>query len=106
MSEKKQRRSWTPDEKTEIVLAGLRGDRPVTEVCRAYEISETLYSQWRDRLLEGGKQALRRPNEKHPTDSELKDTEREGVAGARAGPTPQRIAQSERSLTCSQVAES
>jgi transposase-like protein len=27
MSGKKQRRSWTPDEKAEIVLAGLRGDR-------------------------------------------------------------------------------
>ena len=35
MSEKKQRRSWTPVEKSEIVLAGLRRGRPVTEVGRA-----------------------------------------------------------------------
>lgn len=43
MSEKKQRRSWTPDEKTEIVLAGLRGDRSVRDVCREHEISEAQF---------------------------------------------------------------
>lgn len=73
MSEKKQRRSWTPDEKTEIVFAGLRGDRSVRDVCREYEITEASYYQWRDRLLEGGKDALRRPNEKRPEDTELRD---------------------------------
>ena len=73
MSEKKQRRSWTPDEKAEIVLAGLRGDRTVREVCREHQITETQFYKWRDRLLEGGKAALRRPNEKRPEDSEIKD---------------------------------
>ena len=52
MSEKKQRRSWTPDEKAEIVLAGLRGDRSVRDVCREHEVSEAQFYQWRDRLLE------------------------------------------------------
>ncbi len=46
------------------MLAGLRGDRPVRDVCREYEISETLYYQWRDRLLEGGKSALVTPRDK------------------------------------------
>jgi hypothetical protein len=31
----------------EIVLAGLRGDRSVKEVCREHAISETLYYAWR-----------------------------------------------------------
>jgi transposase len=39
------------------VLAGLRGDRPVRDMCREYEISETLYYQLRERLPEGGKAA-------------------------------------------------
>lgn len=73
MSEKKQRRSWTPDEKAEIVLAGLRGDRSVRDVCREHEVSEAQFYQWRDRLLEGGKEALRRPNEKRPDNTELKE---------------------------------
>jgi len=37
MSAKKTRRSWTPDEKAELVLAGLRGDRSVRDVCRDHE---------------------------------------------------------------------
>ena len=64
MSEKRKYRTFTPEQKVEIVLAGLRGDRSVRDVCREYEISETLYYQWRDRLLEGGKQALATPRDK------------------------------------------
>ncbi len=42
MSEKKQYRTWTVAQKLEIVLAGLRGDRSVAEVCREHQISENL----------------------------------------------------------------
>lgn len=41
MSEKRKYRTFNPDEKAEIVLAGLRGDRTVRDVCREYEIAET-----------------------------------------------------------------
>jgi transposase len=87
MSEKRKYRTFTPEQKTEIVLAGLRGDRSVRDVCREYEIAETLYYQWRDRLLEGGKAALATPRDKggDPTSAELKDARK-------------RIAQLERAL--------
>ena len=87
MSEKRKYRTFSPDEKTEIVLAGLRGDRSVRDVCREYEIAETLYYQWRDRLLEGGKAALATPRDKgkDPRDGELRDAKK-------------RIAQLERAL--------
>ena len=58
LSEQRKYRSWTAQQKIEIVLAGLRGDRTVKEVCREHEISETLYYSWRDKLLEGGRAAL------------------------------------------------
>jgi transposase-like protein len=51
-------RKFTPQQKLEIVLAGLRGERSVKDVCRDHEIAETLYYSWREKLLEGGKQAL------------------------------------------------
>lgn len=87
MSEKKKYRSFTPDQKAEIVLAGLRGDRTVRDVCREHEIAETLYYQWRDRLLEGGKTALATSRDKggSPEAAELKDAKK-------------RIAQLERAL--------
>ena len=58
MSEQRKYRTWTAQQKIEIVLAGLRGDRSVKEVCRDHEISETLFYSWREKLLEGGKTAL------------------------------------------------
>ena len=58
MSEQRKYRTWTAQQKVEIVLAGLRGDRTVKEVCREHEIAETLYYGWRDKLLEGGREAL------------------------------------------------
>jgi transposase len=51
-------RKFTAKQKIEIVLAGLRSDRSVKDVCREHEIAETLYYSWRDKLLEGGKLAL------------------------------------------------
>ena len=51
--QKKQYRSWTAEQKIAIVLAGLRGDRSVKEVCREHQISDTLFYSWRDKLLEG-----------------------------------------------------
>ncbi len=58
LSEQRRYRSWTAKQKIEIVLAGLRGDRSVKEVCRDHAISDTLYYSWREKLLEGGREAL------------------------------------------------
>ena len=58
MSETKKYRTWTVQQKLEIVLAGLRGDRSVAELCREHRISENLYYTWREKLLEGGAERL------------------------------------------------
>jgi transposase len=58
LSEQRKYRSWTARQKIEIVLAGLRGDRMVKDVCREHGISDTLFYSWRDKLLEGGREAL------------------------------------------------
>ena len=56
LSEQRKYRSWTAQQKLEIVLAGLRGDRSVRDVCREHAISETLFYGWRDQLLEAGRE--------------------------------------------------
>src|SRR6059058_5711007 len=58
LSEQKKYRTWTAEQKIAIVLASLRGDRSVKEVCREHEISDTLFYSWREKLLEGGREAL------------------------------------------------
>src|SRR6185312_16922007 len=56
--EQRKYRTFTAQQKLEIVLAGLRGDVSVKELCRQHEIAETLYYSWREKLLEGGREAL------------------------------------------------
>jgi transposase-like protein len=58
LSEQRKYRTFTAQQKLEIVLAGLRGDVTVKELCRQHEIAETLYYSWREKLLEGGREAL------------------------------------------------
>ena len=58
MAEQRRYRKFAAKQKAEIVVAGLRGDRSVRDLCREHEIAETLYDQWRDKLLEGGQEAL------------------------------------------------
>jgi transposase-like protein len=55
LSEQRKYRTFTVQKKIEIVLAGLRGDVSVKDLCRQHQIAETLYYSWREKLLEGGK---------------------------------------------------
>ncbi len=57
-TQRRAKRQFTAQQKLEIVLAGLRGEKTTQEVCREHEITPGQYYQWRDRLLEGGKTAL------------------------------------------------
>ena len=52
LSEQRKNRGWSAQQKIEIVLAGLRGDRSVRDVCREHAISEALFYSWREKLLE------------------------------------------------------
>ncbi len=76
MAEQRKYRKFTAGQKLEIVLAGLKGDRPVREICREHEISDTLYYQWRDKLYEGGIAALA-GKEKRGAEKELRKKVRE-----------------------------
>jgi transposase-like protein len=58
LSEQRKYRTFSAQQKLEIVLAGLRGEASVKELCRQHEIAETLYYAWREKLLEGGREAL------------------------------------------------
>lgn len=46
------------EEKLAIVLEGIKNETSVSEICRRHNISQSLYYKWRDKFLEGGKQAL------------------------------------------------
>ena len=51
------RRKWDAETKTKIVIQGLQG-RPVAELCNEYQISQSLYYQWRDQVLANASKAF------------------------------------------------
>lgn len=53
-----KRRNWPADEKLAIVLEGIKEKRSVAEICQEHQISQSLFYRWRDKFLEGGKNAL------------------------------------------------
>ncbi|HEX2766719.1 MAG TPA: transposase [Candidatus Limnocylindria bacterium] len=55
---RRPKRSFSAQAKLEIVLAGMRADRSVREVCREHDIAETVYYRWRDQLLEAARAGL------------------------------------------------
>ena len=55
MSETRRKyRKFSGQQKLELVLASLRGEKTIAELCREHEISETLLRRWRDQLLDAG----------------------------------------------------
>jgi transposase len=46
------------EEKLQIVLAGLKGQDSIAELCRRHGLSETAFYHWQKLFLEGGKEAL------------------------------------------------
>lgn len=46
-----KKRTWTPEQKAQIVLQGLRG-RQIAEICNEFQISQNQYYVWRDQFLQ------------------------------------------------------
>jgi transposase-like protein len=54
-----KRRDWSAEEKVEIVLAGIKGEKSIAQICRDNNISQTTYYNWRDKFLDSAKAAFR-----------------------------------------------
>src|SRR5690348_6113809 len=52
------RRQYSAEEKVRIVIAGLRGEDSVAELCRKEGINQNLYYRWSKEFLEAGKKRL------------------------------------------------
>jgi len=53
------RKYWSPDEKLQIILAGLKAEDSIGEICRKFGIHQSQYYRWKKVFLEGGKEALK-----------------------------------------------
>jgi transposase len=74
------RRRFSAEEKIRIVIAGLRGEDSIAELCRREGINQNLYYRWSKEFMEAGKKRLAGDTAREATSDEVKDLRREAVA--------------------------
>jgi transposase len=73
------RKQYSAEEKIRIVLAGLRGEDSIAELCRREGINQNLYYRWSKEFLEAGKKRLAGDTAREATPDEVKGLRREAV---------------------------
>jgi transposase len=58
LSETRRYRKFTAQQKLELVMASLRGERSIAELCREHQISESLLRRWREVALDAAAERL------------------------------------------------
>ena len=67
------RRQYSAEEKIRIVIAGLRGEDSIAELCRKEGINQSLYYRWSKDFLEAGKKRLAGDTAREATGDEVKE---------------------------------
>jgi len=73
------RRHYSAEEKIRIVLAGLRGEDSIAELCRKEGINQNVYYRWSKEFLEAGKKRLAGDTAREATSEEVKDLRQEAL---------------------------
>ena len=76
---KATRRKFAADEKIRIVLEGLRGETPISEICRREGIAASVYYKWSKSFLEAGKNGLTRAILRDATGDEVRSIKQENA---------------------------
>jgi len=74
---RRTRKQYSAEEKIRIVLAGLRGEDSIAELCRREGIAESLYYSWSKEFLEAGKKRLSGDTARQASSGEVKELRRE-----------------------------
>ena len=73
------RKHYSSEEKIRVVLAGLRGEDSIAELCRQEGIAQGMYYSWSKEFLEAGKKRLAGDTARAATSDEVKDLKREAL---------------------------
>ena len=72
------RRHFSAEDKIRIVIAGLRGEDSIAELCRKEGINQNLYYRWSKDFLEAGKKRLAGDGAREASSEEVKALRAEG----------------------------
>lgn len=73
---KQIRRSFTPEFKSEVVLALLTGSKSQAELCREHQLSATLLAQWKEAFLANAAAVFTSPEQRSQESARLAEMER------------------------------
>jgi transposase len=82
---KATRRKFSADEKIRIVLEGLRGLTPISEICRREGIAVSVYYKWSKSFLEAGKNRLNKAILRYDNGEEVRGLKQENSDLKKAG---------------------
>lgn len=51
-------KKWTPEQKFQIVIEGLKNQEKVADLCARYGVAQSQYYKWRDQFIENGTKAF------------------------------------------------
>ena len=74
---RKTRRKYSTEQKTSIVIEGLRGEDTIAALCRKEGISQALYYRWSKDFMEAGKKRLQGNTMREANTSEVQDLKKE-----------------------------
>ncbi|MHB1440479.1 MAG: transposase [Cuniculiplasma sp.] len=66
-------RTYTVEEKYNIIFESLSTDQAITEICRKYGISPSTYQIWKDQFLTGARSGLEGKARKNPYQKQVED---------------------------------
>ena len=69
---KETRRKFSAEGKIRIVLEALRGETPLSDICRREGIAASMYYKWSKAFLEAGKNGLTKDTLRDATSDEVK----------------------------------
>lgn len=84
-------RKWSPKEKLETVLEGLRDEGGISSICRSRGISTTQFYNWKNHLISSAEMVFQRRNDKPSVKEERLKQENERMKGVIAEITAENL---------------
>lgn len=76
MTKKNTRRRFSAQLKFQIVLEAIRGERPVAEIARQYQINPNLIGRWKNEFLESGHELFESPTAENSKEKKIEQLEK------------------------------
>jgi len=70
---RRTRRTFSPEEKIQIIIEGLRGEDSIAAICRKYSIHQNMYFKWSKEFMEAGKKRLNGDTVRDATSDEVSE---------------------------------